>query len=283
MSSALDPPPRPGADVSWSLVVPVKMLERAKSRMAAAAGPHRPALALAVAVDTVTAALRCELVRSVVVVTDDPLAARELASIGAVVVPDEPGSGLNPALSHGCVLARRAFPGSGVGAMSADLPALRPAELSRVLTEAAMAQWALVPDALGVGTTLYTARPGAAFSPAFGADSRARHRAAGARELDLPDIASVRQDVDTPDDLRAALALGVGPRTTTVAALLPAFQVTATGRRTAGEDGTGRQAHRSLTERQRADGNRTGRQTLAANGNAGEPDRLSLEAGTSTE
>ena len=213
--------------LSWSLVVPVKVLARAKSRLAEAAGPHRADLALAVAADTVAAALGCERVREVIVVTDDPLAASELAALGARIVPDEPDGGLNPALSYGAGLARQTAPGSGVGALSADLPALRPAELARVLTAAAGATTAFVPDVAGVGTTLYTARPGTVFAPAFGAESRRRHRAAGAAELTGPRIESVRRDVDTLDDLRAALALGVGPRTAEVAARL---RVLAAGR-----------------------------------------------------
>jgi 2-phospho-L-lactate guanylyltransferase len=207
--------------VSWSLVVPVKVLARAKSRLAAAAGPHRAALALAVATDTVAAALRCDQVGAVIVVTDDPLAASELDALGARVVPDEPDGGLNPALSYGAGLARTAAPGRGVGALSADLPALRPAELSRVLAAAALAPTAFVPDAADLGTTLYTARPDAPFAPAFGAGSRLRHRAAGAHELTVRHVPSVRRDVDTLDDLREALALGVGPRTAEVAARLP--------------------------------------------------------------
>ncbi|MGO4756580.1 2-phospho-L-lactate guanylyltransferase, partial [Streptomyces sp. 2MCAF27] len=43
--------------------------------------------------------------------------------------------------------------------------------------------------------------------------SRARHRASGAREIRLRGVDSVRRDVDTGEDLRAALALGVGPHT----------------------------------------------------------------------
>jgi 2-phospho-L-lactate guanylyltransferase len=204
--------------VIWSLVVPVKVLARAKSRLAAAAGRHRADLALAVAADTVAAALRCDRVGEVIVVTDDPLAGSELDALGARVVPDEPDGGLNPALSYGAGLARMTAPGSAVGALSADLPALRPAELSRVLAAAATA---FVPDAAGVGTTLYTARPDVPFNPAFGAGSRRRHRAAGVHELAVRDVPSVRRDVDTLDDLREALALGVGPRTAQVAARLP--------------------------------------------------------------
>jgi 2-phospho-L-lactate guanylyltransferase len=208
----------------WSLVIPVKVLARAKSRMSAAAGPYREALALSVAADTVAAALRSDRVSAVVVVTDDPVAARELAGLGARIVPDEPDAGLNPALSHGAALARDLAPDSGVGALSADLPALRPAELSEVLSAAAAyGGTAFVPDAAGVGTTLYVASPGAAFSPAFGSDSCARHRALGARELALADIPSVRRDVDTLDELLAALRLGAGPRTTAIAPLLPAL------------------------------------------------------------
>lgn len=207
--------------ITWSLVVPVKVLARAKSRLAAATGPHRADLALAVAADTVAAALRCDRVGDVIVVTDDPLAASELDALGARVVPDEPDCGLNPALSYGAGLAHAAAPHRGVGALSADLPALRPVELGRVLDAAAGTPTAFVPDAADVGTTLYTGRPDASFAPAFGTGSRLRHRAAGAHELAAGDIASVRRDVDTLDDLREALALGVGPRTAEVAARLP--------------------------------------------------------------
>ncbi|GAA2573981.1 2-phospho-L-lactate guanylyltransferase [Actinomadura fulvescens] len=203
--------------------MPVKVLARAKTRLSAAAGPHREALALAVAADTVAAALRCDRVQSVIVVTDDPLPAAELAALGAAVVPDEPDAGLNPALVHGAQRSRAIAPHTGVGAISADLPALRPDELARVLDAAARLPVAFVPDAAGVGTTLYTARPGVPFSPAFGGDSRTAHRARGAGELLLDGIDSVRRDVDTLDDLKAALTLGLGPRTTAVAARLPAL------------------------------------------------------------
>ncbi|MEV5575945.1 2-phospho-L-lactate guanylyltransferase [Spirillospora sp. NPDC052269] len=217
MSTAERAVPRAG----WTLIVPVKVLARAKTRMSDGAGRHREALALAVAGDTVAAALACDRVRAVIVVTDDPLPAAELASLGATVVPDEPDAGLNPALVHGAGRGRELHPDTGVGALSADLPALRPAELGRALDAASEAAEAFVPDAARIGTTLYTARPGVPFAPAFGGDSRAAHRARGARELLLPGIDSVRRDVDTPADLRAALRLGVGPRTAAVAALLP--------------------------------------------------------------
>ncbi|GLZ07217.1 2-phospho-L-lactate guanylyltransferase [Actinomadura sp. NBRC 104412] len=213
--------------LQWSLVVPVKVLAKAKTRMAEAAGPHRQALALAIAADTVAALLRCERVQRVIVVTDDPVPAAELLALGAMIVPDEPDAGLNPALTHGAARIRETAPETGVGAISADLPALRPNELTHVLDAAAQSPEAFVPDAAGTGTTLYTARPGAPFRPAFGPGSRAAHRALGAQELLLDDITSVRQDVDTLQDLQAALTLGTGPRTTRIAAQLPAVRTTA--------------------------------------------------------
>lgn len=201
---------------TWSLVVPVKLLSRAKSRLAALAGADRQRLALAVAVDTVSAAVACSVVRSVVVVTDDPVAAPALAALGARVVPDVPGAGLNPALRYGAGLAMADAGQLGVGALSADLPALRPDELGRVLDAAGRWPCAFLPDTAGTGTTLYTAQSGTAFQPAFGPGSRARHLDAGAYELVPPGVTTVRQDVDTPADLDAALRLGVGPRTAEV-------------------------------------------------------------------
>ncbi|MDN3264408.1 2-phospho-L-lactate guanylyltransferase [Streptomyces sp. CSDS2] len=205
--------------MQWTLVIPLKPLARAKSRLADTAGDGvRPGLALAFAQDTVGAALACAEVPDVAVVTDDELAGRELAALGARIVPDVPGGGLNAALAHGAAVVRRHRPGAAVAALNADLPALRPAELSRVLAAAAEFPRAFLPDAAGVGTTLLAASRGRELRPAFGVDSRARHRASGAAELAPAGVDSVRQDVDTGADLRAALALGVGRFTAAVAA-----------------------------------------------------------------
>jgi 2-phospho-L-lactate guanylyltransferase len=76
-----------------------------------------------------------------------------------------------------------------------------------------------VADAVGSGTTLLAARAPAELAPAYGAGSGDRHRASGATELVAPP--GLRRDVDTPADLREALALGVGVRTAEVVARLP--------------------------------------------------------------
>src|SRR5690242_19965831 len=242
------------ARFSWTVLLPVKVLARAKSRLAVLAGDRRGELALALASDTVAAVLACPEVARVVVVTSDPEAGPLLAALGAIVVPDEPadqsaslgnaglentglentgalrGAGvlgdlgvqdlLNAALRHGAAVAARRWPGTGLAALTADLPAVSPAELAAALRAAGAAPGlaAFVPDAAGVGTTLYAVPPGGEFRPLFGGASRARHAAAGALELDPGAFTGLRRDVDTPDDLREALSLGVGPFTRAVAA-----------------------------------------------------------------
>jgi len=222
---------------SWTVLLPVKVLARAKSRLAALAGERRRELALAIAADTVSAVAACPEVARVVVITADPVAGPLLAALGAVIVSDEPADltadlaagngsgaqeGLNAALRHGAALAARRWPGTGLAALTADLPALNPAELAVALRAASAAPGpaAFVPDAAGVGTTLYAVRPGGEFRPLFGGASAARHAASGATELDLAGLAGLRRDVDTAEDLRLALSLGAGPRTTVLAGVL---------------------------------------------------------------
>jgi 2-phospho-L-lactate guanylyltransferase len=188
----------------WSVLMPVKVLAQAKSRLAALAGPRRGELALALACDAVAAVLSSGPVARVIVITDDQIAGPALAGLGALVVPDEPRDGLNAALWHGAAHAAARWPD----------------ELGRTLRAAAAWPSAFVADAAGDGTTLYAAAPGVPFRPAFGLASRSRHAAGGAVELDLDGIPGLRRDVDTPDDLRAAVTLGLGPRSTPLAAEL---------------------------------------------------------------
>jgi 2-phospho-L-lactate guanylyltransferase len=207
------------APFTWSVVIPVKVLTQAKSRLARLGGERRAGLALAMAADTVTAVLACAAAARVIVITDDQVVGDALRALGAEVIPDPvlpeagAGGGLNGALRHGADYARSRWPGSGVAALFADLPAVRPAEIAAALDAARQWPTAFVADAAGDGTTLYTARPGAGFQPSFGLASRSRHASGGAVELDLAGIDGLRRDVDTPEDLQAAAAIGLGPHT----------------------------------------------------------------------
>ena len=203
------------AGVEWGLVVPVKRLGVAKTRLAGYGDRSRQDLALAFALDVVAAALACPVVVALLVVTDDVRAASALQAAGARIVLDGPDAGLNPALEHGAALlaADRSL---GLASLVADLPSLRSAELASALATVPPGGRALVADAAGIGTTLLAAAPGVALAPAYGGPSRAGHLRSGA--VELAGGPGLRLDVDTPEDLRAALALGVGPSTAAAAA-----------------------------------------------------------------
>jgi 2-phospho-L-lactate/phosphoenolpyruvate guanylyltransferase len=194
----------------WCLVLPVKRLAVAKTRLGPPYAGLRRSLALAFALDTTVAALACPLVASVQVVTGDLEASQALAAVGAAVTHDQPDAGLNPALAHGAALAAATHPGAAVGTLTADLPALRPAELGVLLAAAASHARAFVRDAEGTGTTLLLARDAADLRPMFGPGSADRHARSGAVEIAAERSRSVQRDVDTAADLDDALALGVG-------------------------------------------------------------------------
>jgi 2-phospho-L-lactate guanylyltransferase len=197
--------------VSWGLVVPVKRLALAKTRLSSYGDDLRQELALAFALDVVGAALGAGTIREVVVVTDDTRAAAALADIGAHVVADVPDAGLNPALEHG---AAQIGPGLGVATVSADLPAVRAEHLEAALAALPPGGRGFVIDVTGTGTTLLAAAPGVVLGPAYGTDSRDVHVRSGA--VELPGAPGLRLDVDTPEDLEAALRLGVGSATAAV-------------------------------------------------------------------
>ena len=208
-----------GSVCSWSVVVPAKRLDVAKTRLRPLTdglGTAHADLVLALLADTVAAAVACAAVAEVVVVTDDPAAADVVRDLGARTVADVPDRGLNPALEHGARSATR----PAVAALSSDLPSLRPEELAAALDAAGSHPRAFVADAEGTGTTLLT-RVGAVLSPRFGPGSAQAHRASGAVAL-TGSWPGLLRDVDTEADLRAALALGTGPRTRAVAGHLRA-------------------------------------------------------------
>ncbi|WP_233576248.1 2-phospho-L-lactate guanylyltransferase [Saccharopolyspora rhizosphaerae] len=193
------------------LLVPLKPLARAKSRLLAGRGSAgHVELVTAMALDTVAAARRARGVVEVVVVSSDRALTEAFTGLGVEVVPDDPGDGLNAALRHGdeVLRARGAF---RVGALQADLPALRPGELGWAL-RAAGTDRSFCPDLGGDGTTLLLGEPDQPLDPRFGPGSAEAHFESGAKSL-LGPWESLRRDVDTEADLTAAEVVGLGPRT----------------------------------------------------------------------
>lgn len=205
---------RPAPDADVGLVIAVKRLTAAKTRLASVfSAGIRENVVLAMLVDTITAAMAVPEVRSVLVVTPDEDAATEAKALGALVLPDPTPDGhanpLNNALTAAEALARHE--GTNVVALQGDLPALQSRELAEAIRAARAHPRSFVTDRHGTGTAALFSF-GVALDPHFGADSAQRHRRSGAVEL-AGAWPGLRSDIDTPDDLQFARTLGVGPAT----------------------------------------------------------------------
>jgi 2-phospho-L-lactate guanylyltransferase len=195
--------------VQWTVIIPVKALPNAKSRLAAASPDDATHARLVTAMrrDTAHAARKAATVARVLVIADrsgDPT---------ADLVQTRPG--LNEGLSEAASFAAQQWPTDGIAALVGDLPALRSQELAAALADAADHPRAFVADAAETGTTLLTARPGVPLRPAFGRGSAARHARHAVAVSGGPGL---RTDVDTVEDLSQAELLGFGLSTRSVTA-----------------------------------------------------------------
>lgn len=206
--------PRPAPDADVGLVIAVKRLSAAKTRLAPVfSAGVRENVVLAMLIDTIVAAMAVPQVRSVLVVTPDEDAATEAKALGALVLPDPTPEShndpLNNALTAAEALAHQEC--TNVVALQGDLPALQPHELAEAIRTARAHPRSFVADRHGSGTAALFSF-GVALDPHFGADSAERHRRSGAIEL-TGAWPGLRSDIDTPDDLDFVRGLGVGPAT----------------------------------------------------------------------
>ncbi|SDS67788.1 2-phospho-L-lactate guanylyltransferase [Paraoerskovia marina] len=202
-------------DSAWWLVVPVKRLEHAKSRLhPALAGDLRRELARAFALDTLTAVLATPEVERVVLVSSEPTVVDRLAGDSRVRVVPDPGAGLRAAIGAGLGVIDRPV---HRGVLLGDLPGLRAGDLSVGLRQAGSVRRAFVPDAEGTGTTLLAAVVGEELAPRFGSGSARAHERVGHVSLDDAPR-RLRRDVDAPGDLEEVVRLGVGTHTAHVLA-----------------------------------------------------------------
>lgn len=184
----------------WTVLIPVKATTRGKSRLDLPAH-QRQEMALAMALDTVSAAAACAQV--LVVLEDDG----DRAELGAIArVHRTAVTGLNESILDGL----SALPDAGpVAVLPADLPGLLSDDLAAALALAAGHRFSVVADHQGTGTTLLAATTRTDLRPRYGPDSFRRHRSLGAHPLALAVDSSLRFDVDVLADTLA----GVGPRT----------------------------------------------------------------------
>lgn len=197
----------------WGVVVPVKGLASAKSRLSTRSAGQRRELVLAFALDVVQACREAAGVVEVLVVSPDAAVRERVAELGASTLDDIEDTGLVHALEAGVASLRDGTGRRDVLMLAADLPALRASDVELVLALAAQHPRSFVADVAGTGTTALAVRGTTRPDPRFGPRSRAAHRASGATELTDERLVRVRADVDTEVDLWHARALGPGPRT----------------------------------------------------------------------
>ncbi|MDI1289473.1 MAG: 2-phospho-L-lactate guanylyltransferase [bacterium] len=218
-------------DSPWTVVLPVKSLDRAKTRLDPEG--RRGALALAFFRDCLAAVVTSPRVGAVIVVTSDQLISTIAAENGCTVVDDGGQPGINAAAAWAAASTRAEAP---VAVMVSDLPCLTPDALTEVLDVALRepTPTAFLVDADGTGTTMWLRSTGSGVNSQFGPDSAAAHRRSGAADLAAanlgPAIAPARRDVDTDDDLARAVDMGVGAHT--LAALASAELIIVTALRT---------------------------------------------------
>lgn len=181
-----------------AILIPVKLLETAKLRLAGALDPpSRRRLALAMLADVLEAAAGWPLR---LMVTSDRVAA-DMAGCAGWRVTADPGLGLNRAVEAGTRCAA-ALGASALLVLPFDVPLVTPEELRSLFGADTEVTVARSDDG---GTTGLLRRPPAAISPAFGPASAAAHlkaaRLAGLRSR-IVDLPGLSLDVDDLGDLR---------------------------------------------------------------------------------
>ena len=183
------------------VIVPVKRLGEAKSRLGAVLAPEaRAELVLAMLEDVLTAA-RAAHDGPLLVVTPDADYEAAAARAGAELLADA-GGGYNAALTQALGSATTLEAGSAL-VLPADQARAQPSELRSAIEALERAEVVVAPSRDG-GTGLLGLRPPDAIVPAFGLESAARHRALGeaaGRRVEWLELPSLRDDVDSVDDL----------------------------------------------------------------------------------
>jgi 2-phospho-L-lactate guanylyltransferase len=183
--------------VAVHVLVPVKRLHGAKSRLAASYEPaERRALALCMSAGVVAAARAARGVERVWVVTSDP----EVALLGAPLL-DDGGLPWNEGLEHAIGLLDP-MP-AAVAIVAGDLPLVAAVDVEALIA-AIPARGIAVARAHDAGSNALGLRPPAVLVPNFGLPGsaavhveRARHAGLEAVVIDRPALA---HDVDTPQD-----------------------------------------------------------------------------------
>ncbi len=185
-------------------IIPVKPLNRAKSRLARVVkAPTRAALVRSLFSRTLDVIAQVPRIDGVIVVSRD-LTFLELARQRTAIALAEPDAGLNPALTQAVHWAVQHAAQTAM-IIPVDLPLVTPDDLNHMLDLAReSAALVIAPDRHNAGTNVLLVRPPDAIRFEYGAASFNAHRAqALAHGLAVHDYRSPTTafDIDLPDDL----------------------------------------------------------------------------------
>ena len=194
----------------WA-IVPVKPLNRAKSRLAATLAPEtREHLAGAMLVHTLTAIHESQAVSGILVISRDNRALVMARKHHARTVQESGMPELNAALERaGQVIA--SWNARAALVLPADLPLLMAADVEGLVQQGRYQQSVVIgPDRAGTGTNALLLRPPGLIPYLFGEASFARHVAAAesvGAAVHVYRSERLMLDLDTPDDVALYLEL----------------------------------------------------------------------------
>ena len=195
-------------------VIPIKDLENAKTRLASAlTHEERSGLFRAMAEDVLEAASGAPSLAGVLVLTNDLVASALAESYGARVEGEPENIGQSEAVQRAAELLA-AEGADGVLTLPADAPLIKAADIESILARHPSSRPAMtiVPDHARRGSNCLVLTPGPLIPMHFGHVSFEPHLVEAAKlgltPNILDDLPRVALDVDTPEDLAAALATG---------------------------------------------------------------------------
>jgi 2-phospho-L-lactate guanylyltransferase len=184
------------------IAVPVKSLERAKSRLSQVLAPlERAALTLTMLEDVLDACLRMPGWQTWVISPDESVLEVSARRRARPVVEEK--SGLTSAIRQ---VQDEAAEADALAVVLGDLPLLTAETLSRLLRT--LGPVVAAPSASQEGTNVLLRRPPMVIPPRFGTDSFRKHReAAELKELPFAVVHApeLSFDLDTPDDIAQLL------------------------------------------------------------------------------
>lgn len=189
--------------MNWIAVVPLRQGSQPKSRLSCRLSPEqRVVLTMKMARIVIDALQTCEAIEQIVVLSPHPPADGLSASWRY-----DSGRGMNAELDA----LREDLHDAAMLVILGDLPLVGPEDIEAMLAAAEQNGVALAPDRHDEGTNAVAIAQGRAFNFAFGEGSLSRHkeRTEGAMVVQRRGLSL---DIDTPEDLDAAIEAGYRPQ-----------------------------------------------------------------------